>query len=158
VAPPFDATQGFGYDKPAHLPCVNLRADFRCAIYERLPEHGFSACPTFDCHGAGQYVTQVVFQGAHWRDAPERAAAMFALYPRMRALHEALALLTVARTHFGDPATRAEVDARLARIDALRAVLAQDRSSVDAGAILRETLRWLRAQRVSEGALRRASE
>lgn len=37
VSPAFDAEQGFGYSKPAHTPCVNLRRDDRCAIHHALP-------------------------------------------------------------------------------------------------------------------------
>jgi len=36
VAPAFDAEQGFGYTKPAHIPCMNLRGDDGCAIHDRL--------------------------------------------------------------------------------------------------------------------------
>ena len=34
VIPPFDASQGFGFDKPAETPCQHLCADHRCGIHE----------------------------------------------------------------------------------------------------------------------------
>ncbi len=95
VAPAFDAEQGFGYSKPAHTPCANLHADHRCAIHHALRAHGFSACATFDCHGAGQRVTQL-FAGRSWRSSPELGRRMFAAYSRYRSLHELMFLLELA--------------------------------------------------------------
>ena len=95
VGPAFDAEQGFGFDKPAHMPCAHLRGDFRCDIHGNLREHGFPACMTFDCYGAGQRVTQQLFSGRSWQSSPELAPRMFEAYRRYRALHELLALLAV---------------------------------------------------------------
>jgi hypothetical protein len=96
VGPAFDADQGFGFDKPAHIPCANLRGDFRCSIYGELRQRGFPACVTFDCYGAGQRVTQHLFAGASWQSSPELAARMFDAYYRYRGLHELMAILEVA--------------------------------------------------------------
>jgi hypothetical protein len=96
VGPAFDAGQGFGFDKPAHTPCAHLRGDFRCGIHEELPLRGFPACVTFDCHGAGQRVTQQLFGGQSWKSSPGLAPRMFDAYRRYRALHELLAMLEVA--------------------------------------------------------------
>ena len=96
VGPAFDADQGFGFDKPAHRPCANLRPDFRCAIHRERRSLGFPSCVTFDCHGAGQRVTQQLFGGKSWRSSPELAPRMFDAYSRYRALHELMALLEVA--------------------------------------------------------------
>lgn len=96
VGPSFDADQGFGFDKPAHSPCANLRADFRCAIHDELALRGFPACATFDCYGAGQRVTQRLFEGKSWKSSPELAPRMFTAYYRYRALHELMALLELA--------------------------------------------------------------
>lgn len=96
VGPAFHVGQGFGFDKAAHTPCANLRADFRCAIYGERREHGFPACGAFDCLGAGQRVTQNLFGGASWRSSPELATRMFDAYSRYRALHELMLILEVA--------------------------------------------------------------
>ena len=96
VGPAFDAGQGFGFDKPAHTPCANLRADFRCAIHDELGPRGFPACVTFDCYGAGQRVTQRLFEGKSWKSSPELAPRMFDAYYRYRALHELMALVELA--------------------------------------------------------------
>lgn len=96
VAPAFDAAQGFGFDKPAHTPCKNLQADFRCAVHDRLAACGFPGCVVFDCHGAGQRVTQEMFQGAVWSESVHTAEKMFHAFTRLCDLHELMALLTIA--------------------------------------------------------------
>ena len=102
VAPAFDAEQGFGYDKAAHIPCTNLLDDFRCRIHNDLGSCGFSGCVVYDCHGAGQWVTQVLFNGASWRDSPQLAQAMFAAFARQTVLHELMLLLTTALQYCTD--------------------------------------------------------
>lgn len=106
VAPAFDADQGFGFDKPAHVACRNLDADHRCAIHDQLRVRGFPACAAFDCHGAGQWVTQQLFDGKSWRTSPELARQMFTVYGRVRVLHELMVLLELAmgRVSPGDAA------------------------------------------------------
>ena len=41
VVPPFDAVQGFGFDKPAETPCQHLCADHRCGIHDALVPRGY---------------------------------------------------------------------------------------------------------------------
>ena len=100
VAPPFAASSDFAIDKGAGVPCPNLRADLLCGIHADLRGRGFAGCATFDCFGAGQHVTQVLFGtpsgGGDWRDAPERAEAMFAVFFLVRQLNELLWYLTEA--------------------------------------------------------------
>jgi hypothetical protein len=96
VAPPFDADQGFGFDKPAHTACKHLNAEFRCSIHAQLVEQGFPACASFDCYGAGQLVTAQFAPRGSWRSNAELAAEIFESYQRMRTLHELLAMATLA--------------------------------------------------------------
>lgn len=96
VAPPFDANQGFGFDKAAHSACSNLRTNLRCGIHDGLRSRGFPACASFDCYGAGQRVTQHLFGGRSWQSSPQVALQMFNAYFRYRALHELMALLEMA--------------------------------------------------------------
>jgi hypothetical protein len=98
VVPPFDAVQGFGFDKPAQTPCHHLCADFRCGIHDRLEAEGFVGCAAFDCLGAGQRLTAQArerFGDADWRARPEVAAWLFAAYPLARELHELHAQLSL---------------------------------------------------------------
>jgi uncharacterized protein YjbI with pentapeptide repeats len=96
VALPFTASADFAVDKGAGTPCVNLRADDRCAIHSRLRDKGFPGCAVYDCFGAGQRVSQSTFGGRDWRHDPETARQMFAVFPVMRQLHELLWLLAEA--------------------------------------------------------------
>lgn len=96
VAPTFTRSADFALDKPAGTPCVNLLADFRCGIHETLRPRGFPGCTVFDCFGAGQRVAQVTYGGRSWREAPETAPEMFAVFGTMRQLHEILWYLTEA--------------------------------------------------------------
>ena len=96
VGPAFDADQGFGFNKPAHTPCINLDADFRCIIHGELRRQGFPSCQTFDCYGAGQRVTQRLFAGKSWKTSPELTTRMFDAYRKYRSLHELMALLETA--------------------------------------------------------------
>ncbi len=107
VIPPFDAVQGFGFDKPAETPCRHLCADSRCGIHDGLMAQGFSGCVAFDCLGAGQRLTAQArerFGDADWRSRPEVARWLFAAYPRVRQAQEWLARLSLAAAVSGDTA------------------------------------------------------
>jgi hypothetical protein len=142
VAPAFDAEQGFGYGKPAHTPCANLRADDRCAIHHELRARGFPACAAFDCHGAGQRVTQL-FAGQSWRSSPELARQMFTAYFRYRSLHELMFLLQLAIPKAAPPdATR--LQDVIETIDDLCETGAALAGSVSIGELRREVLSQVR--------------
>lgn len=99
VVPPFDAVQGFGFDKPAETPCQHLCADHRCGIHDALVPRGFEGCAAFDCLGAGQRLTAQAKQrwgSADWRDEPAVARWLFAAYPRVRQAQAWLAQLRMA--------------------------------------------------------------
>lgn len=96
VALPFAASADFAFDKPAGVPCRNLRQDDGCGIHAQLRERGFPGCTVFDCFGAGQHVTQGTFAGRSWRDGPDVAGPMFAAFAVARQLHELLWYLTDA--------------------------------------------------------------
>ncbi|KAB2338001.1 pentapeptide repeat-containing protein [Actinomadura rudentiformis] len=96
VALPFAASADFAIDKDAGRPCPNLQSDFRCGIHANLRERGFPGCTVFDCHGAGQKVSQITFSGQDWRRSPLVARQMFEVFPLMRQLHELLWYMTEA--------------------------------------------------------------
>lgn len=110
VIPPFDAVQGFGFDKPAETPCRHLCADHRCGIHDALIERSFTGCVAFDCLGAGQRLTALAverFGSADWRSRPDVARWLFAAYPRMRQAQEWLARLSLAAALSGSAELRA---------------------------------------------------
>ena len=93
VGTAFARSTDFAIDKPAGVSCPHLAPgpdDFGCTIHDRLPESGFPGCAAFDCFGAGQRVVQHTYAGTTWRDAPETAHEMFAVFTVVRGLHELL--------------------------------------------------------------------
>ncbi len=95
VVLPFDKSDAFGFDKAADEPCRHLSGDNRCAIHSQLSQ-AFSGCVQFDCHGAGQRVSQEVFEGKSWRTEPALLGPMTEAFRAMRKLHEAVLLLQAA--------------------------------------------------------------
>ena len=93
----FDESDKFAYSKPAGEPCRNLCGNGLCAIHDRLSDEGFDGCVEFDCQGAGQRVTQDLFDGKTWRHDPALLEPMMAAFRKVRKLHEVLALLQAAR-------------------------------------------------------------
>jgi hypothetical protein len=119
AGPAFAASADFAIDKPAGMPCPNLRADFRCSIHGHLRERGFAGCTTYDCFGAGQQVAQVTFGGRDWRRAPGTATDMFAAFSVMRQLHELLWYLTEAQALPGAEPVRGPVGDALEEVERL---------------------------------------
>ncbi|MFP3463646.1 pentapeptide repeat-containing protein [Arthrobacter globiformis] len=105
----FSRSADFAIDKPAGTPCPNLGADFSCGIHDRLRPRGFRGCTVFDCFGAGQAVSQGLFDGVSWRDQPDSRSAMFAAFKVMRQLHEMLWYLAEAQDRAFDAETRNDV-------------------------------------------------
>jgi hypothetical protein len=145
VAPAFDADQGFGFDKPAHTPCRNLGGNHRCTIHDELRVRGFPACATFDCYGAGQWVTQQLFAGESWQTSPEIAARMFRLYPRYRVLHELMALLELAMRRV-PPAHVVPLEQCLREIEAVCQAGVELACSVDVEALTKNVRALVREQ------------
>jgi uncharacterized protein YjbI with pentapeptide repeats len=98
VAPTFSVSADFAINKNAGQACPNLQADFRCGIHTHLRQQGFRGCTVYDCFGAGQKVSQVIFGGQDWRRAPRSAKQMFEVFQIVRDLHELLWYLTEALT------------------------------------------------------------
>lgn len=110
VAPAFARSADFAIDKAAGRPCPNLGADFQCRIHANLRDQGFPGCAVFDCFGAGQQVVQVTFAGQDWRQAPETASAMFAVFGVIRQLKELLWYLAEAQAALPPGPLRAQVE------------------------------------------------
>ncbi|HQY33010.1 MAG TPA: pentapeptide repeat-containing protein [Actinotalea sp.] len=138
VAPAFAASADFAIDKPAGSPCRHLAGDLRCTIHDRLRPAGFGGCAVYDCFGAGQQVTQVVFGGRDWRSSPGLAAPMFAVLPVVRALHELAWLVAEARALTAEDAVLAELDRGLAAIEVLAGSDAATLLALDVDAVRRD--------------------
>lgn len=96
VALGFAASTDFPVDKEKGIACKNLQDDFHCSIHRNLKLSGYSGCTTFDCHGAGQKVSQQTFGGVSWKDNPKSASQMFQVLPIMQQVQEILLYLTQA--------------------------------------------------------------
>ncbi len=97
VAYPFDADEDFALLKRADTPCPNLSETcLNCAIHADLLPKGFGGCVAYQCAGAGQRVTQELFDGETWRDDPDLLEHMTYALRVLRPIHEALLLLQEA--------------------------------------------------------------
>jgi hypothetical protein len=89
---PFDADQGFGFDKPAAIPCPHLNGGFSCSIHTSLEQRGFPGCVQFDCHGAGQYVTAQLGLDERWYTCEETIKQAYDLFTAAVQQHTQLAI------------------------------------------------------------------
>lgn len=99
VALPFTKSADFAFSKSGGEPCRNLENDFRCGVHDRLRPLGMPGCTVYDCFGAGQAVSQQMYDGRNWRDHPETRDEMFEVFASLRRLHEMLFYLESARRH-----------------------------------------------------------
>lgn len=96
VALPYAKSADFSFNKDGGEPCRNLCSDNSCNIHDQLREKGFRGCVSYECFGAGQHVSQTIYDGGDWRDNSERSIEMFALFPLVQQLHEMLWYLNQA--------------------------------------------------------------
>jgi hypothetical protein len=98
AAYPFDDDDDFALLKAADTPCPNLsKTCFDCTIHSDLTPKGFGGCVAYDCAGAGQRITQDLFDGETWRDDPDLLTHMTYALRVIRPIHEALLLLKEAQ-------------------------------------------------------------
>lgn len=108
VALAFDASGSFAFDKPAGTACRHLADDNACRIHEGLVAQGMRGCARYDCLGAGQYVTQYLFDGGGWRRDPALLPPMMEAFSRLQQVHELIQLLATAASLALSPAQEAE--------------------------------------------------
>ncbi|WP_077622488.1 pentapeptide repeat-containing protein [Sediminibacillus massiliensis] len=90
VALPFAKSADFPFDKKGGEPCKNLCSNHLCSIHDTLKDRGFNGCITYECFGAGQHVSQFLYEGRSWRENNECAEQMFSVFPIVQQLHEML--------------------------------------------------------------------
>lgn len=90
VLPPYAKSADFAFDKDSGTPCRDLQSNYQCAIHEALREKGFRGWSAYECFGAGQKVSQIIYEGKDWRNNTESAKEMFDVFPIMQQLHEML--------------------------------------------------------------------
>jgi hypothetical protein len=142
VVPAFYAFQGFAFDKPAHAPCRHLTLEHQCEVHPELIAKGFPGCASFDCYGAGQRVTQELFEGATWRASAGTAAQMFTAFTTYLTLHQLMATLAVAEANF-PPQRAAQIRARRRELDELCRSEDARAGRLDLGTLKRDAFRLL---------------
>lgn len=94
----FEVSDDFAISKPAETACPNLDEHSQCKVHDKLEEQGFRGCAVYECHGAGQRVTQELFEGRSWQQDPTLLQPMSRSFRQVRRLHELLMLLETAGT------------------------------------------------------------
>nr|WP_122073822.1 hypothetical protein [Pseudophaeobacter sp. EL27] len=97
LAYPFEAEEDFAILKRADSPCPNLDQGFRCTIHADLASKGFGGCKAYSCAGAGQRVTQILFEGETWQEDPDLLYHMTYALRVVQPIHEALLILQEIR-------------------------------------------------------------
>lgn len=156
VALPFAASSDFAFDKAAGKACPNLQSDFRCGTHSSLRQLGMRGCTVYDCMGAGQKVSLHTFNGRDWREAPETAALMFAVFPLMWQLHELMWYLNDALSLEGIQIMHDELRQALERTEKLTLLSPEDLLLLDADAHRAEVnVHLVRASELVRGNARR---
>lgn len=111
----FDAGEDFAIDKPAGTPCPKLDGH-RCGIHASLSDLGFSGCHRYDCQGAGQRVTQELFDTLDWRGSPALIGPAMDAFRGMRIIQNHVALISAAKRLPLSADDRAMTDGILGRL------------------------------------------
>lgn len=96
LAHAIDKSPLFAMDKPAGIGCPNLSTTASCKIHDALSDKGFQGCINYTCHGAGQRVTQEIFQGKSWQSDPSLTLPMINAFLTLRRVHELVLMLQSA--------------------------------------------------------------
>lgn len=94
----FSKIDGFPKDKLSGQPCTNLLKDYRCKIHSQLEKQKLKGCIGYDCFGAGQQVTKVIYQGQTWKDIPNQSTEIFDAFIIVFQLYQIRYYLTEAMT------------------------------------------------------------
>jgi uncharacterized protein YjbI with pentapeptide repeats len=94
----FSKIDGFPENKAAGKPCVNLQSDFRCKIHKDLMKCKMRGCLSYDCFGAGQKVTQIIYNKSNWITEPLKSQQIFDVFLIVFQLHQILYFLVEAKT------------------------------------------------------------
>lgn len=86
VALYFTKSDGFPKDKKSGVPCNHLDKNFKCSQHKDLRSNGCKGCTVYECLGAGQKVTQIIYKGRDWKKEPQHAKEMFEVFLHVKEL------------------------------------------------------------------------
>lgn len=92
----FSKVDGFPINKSAGIPCINLLKDYSCKIHPQLESKKMKGCMGYDCFGAGQQVTQIVYRGDTWDNNPDKSGEIFDVFTAVYDLYQILFYLEEA--------------------------------------------------------------
>lgn len=141
VALAFDRSPLFAFDKAAGQACRYLSASGPCRIHADRAARGMRGCVAYDCLGAGQRVTQDLFDGRTWQEEPGLRAPMAEAFLVLTRAHRLLELLGAA-----ERLSLSEAD-RNRRKELEAAVLAAGARMVAVSQLENETRTFLRGLR-----------
>lgn len=76
----FSKIDGFPENKKAGKPCTKLQNDYQCKIHHELEKLNMKGCIGYDCFGAGQHVTQFIYQCETWQTMQEQSKEIFDVF------------------------------------------------------------------------------
>lgn len=92
----FSKIDGFPKDKSAGVPCINLLEDYKCKIHTQLEHLNMKGCIGYDCFGAGQQVTEIIYKGETWKELPKQLSEIFDVFTALFQMHQIRYFLTEA--------------------------------------------------------------
>lgn len=101
VALPYGKSADFPCDKASGVPCHHLNDNYLCNIHHDLREKGFKGCVTFECFGAGQHVSQNIFNNVSWKN-DEIKDEMFTVFPIVHQINEMIYYLYECKMYADD--------------------------------------------------------
>lgn len=84
----FAKSEGFPENKRAGLPCTQLTESHRCRIHAKLKQQKMKGCIGYDCFGAGQRVTQDLYDDHAWNDDTVSTKEMFDVFHNVYQLYQ----------------------------------------------------------------------
>ena len=92
----FSKTDGFPKDKIAGEPCMHLLKNYQCKIHSQLKAKKMRGCIGYDCFGAGNQVTEIVYKRKTWNELPKQSKEIFDVFTAVFQLYQIRYFLTEA--------------------------------------------------------------
>ncbi|EZH66670.1 hypothetical protein DH09_12190 [Bacillaceae bacterium JMAK1] len=155
VALPYSQSADFPYDKASGEPCRNLNDNFLCSVHDQLAERGFRGCVSYECFGAGQKVSQQIYDGQDWRRNPKTAEGMFRVFPIVQQLHEMLVYLHQCLQLDEVSSFRTELEQQYKQIEELTVQSPTDMLTIDVAYYRLSVSGWLEKASIAYRAKKR---